>query len=125
MSGDVADPVTLPDGRRLDTYLGGAEDGPVGTILYHHGSPSSGMLPPGMEAAAAGLGLKLVGFSRAGYGSSSRRPGRSVADIVTDAVDLLDALGIGRLACWAGLAADRMPSPAPRWRQIGSRRPHP
>jgi pimeloyl-ACP methyl ester carboxylesterase len=47
-----------------------------------------------MQAACAALGVRLVSFSRAGYGSSTRRPGRSVADIVDDAIDVLDVLGV-------------------------------
>ena len=67
----TTDPIRTRDGRRLDLYLGGAPDGPPGTVLYHHGSPSSGVLPPMWDAAAADLGLRLVGFSRAGYGTAT------------------------------------------------------
>ena len=119
-----ATPVILRDGRRLDVYVGGADAGPAGTVLYHHGSPNSGILPPAMDAAARDRGLRLIGFSRAGYGGSSRREGRSVADNVTDAVDLLDALdvpwawvlgwsggGPHAIAC-AAVAPDRFPGAA-------------
>ena len=56
------------------------------------------------DAAAADLGLRLIGFSRAGYGSSDRREGRSVADNVTDAVDVLDAVGVNQawVIGWSG-----------------------
>lgn len=100
----MSEPMRARDGRRLDIYLGGAADGPRGTVLYHHGSPSSGILPPMWDAAASDLGLHLVGFSRAGYGSSDRREGRSIADNVTDAVDVLDAVGVDRawVIGWSG-----------------------
>lgn len=87
--------VQTRDGRRLDVYLAGDPDA-TRTVQYHHGSPSSGGILPSWDAAAAERGLRLVGFTRAGYGSSSRREGRSVADNVTDAVDVLDALGVAR-----------------------------
>ena len=38
-------------------------------------------------------GLRYVAFSRAGYGSSTRRPGRSVGDVVDDARTVLDHVG--------------------------------
>ncbi len=125
--------VSARDGRSLDVYLGGAEDGARGTVLYHHGSPASGLQGPGVSAACAELGLRLVSFSRAGYGSSSRRPGRSVADVVEDATDVLDALDLDRawvfgwsgggphaLACVA-LAPERFPGAA----LIGGVAPYP
>jgi pimeloyl-ACP methyl ester carboxylesterase len=56
------------------------------------------------DRAASDLGLRLIGFSRAGYGGSDRRPGRSVADNVTDAVEVLDAHGVERawVIGWSG-----------------------
>jgi pimeloyl-ACP methyl ester carboxylesterase len=100
----MTDPIQTRDGRRLDVYLGGDPDGPGGTILYHHGSPSSGVQPPMWDRAARDRGLRLVSFSRSGYGSSSRREGRSVADNVTDAVDVLDAIGVDQawVIGWSG-----------------------
>ena len=38
-------------------------------------------------------GWRLVTFSRAGYGGSSRAPGRTVADVVADCRAVLDAVG--------------------------------
>ncbi len=121
------------DGRSLDVYVGGETSAPRGTLLYLHGSPSSGIQPPGMQAAAAALGLHVVSFSRAGYGSSSRHEGRSVGSIVADATDVLDALGASQawvlgwsgggphaLAC-AALAPERFPAAA----LIGGVAPYP
>src|SRR5206468_10043201 len=39
-------------------------------------------------------------FERAGYGGSTARPSRTVADVVPDAEAILDALGIERCATW-------------------------
>ena len=49
-------------------------------------------------------GLRYVAFSRAGYGSSTRRPGRSVADVVDDARIVLDHVGAERAVTigWSG-----------------------
>ena len=88
----MPDPVafTLPDGRRLDLYVAGGEGIP---LVFHHGSPSSGIEFPPLVAALAERGMRFVGYSRAGYGSSTRRPGRSVADIAEDVRSILDHLG--------------------------------
>jgi len=65
--------VTTPDGRSLDLYLAGPPDGDV--LLFHSGTPSV-PLPyrPAVDLMAE-RGLRYVAFSRAGYGSSTRRPG--------------------------------------------------
>ncbi len=105
MSSTVASAsIRTRDGRSLDVYRGGADAGARGTVLYLHGSPSAGIQGPGMAAACAAQGMQLISFSRAGYGSSSRRPGRSVADVVDDAADVLDALDVERawVLGWSG-----------------------
>jgi pimeloyl-ACP methyl ester carboxylesterase len=125
--------VPTRDGRHLDVRFGGDIDAPAGHVLYHHGTPSSGLISSGWDAAAAAAGVRLVSFTRAGYGSSSRREGRSVADNVTDALDILDALDVERswvlgwsgggphaIACLA-VAPDRFPGAA----TIGGVAPYP
>ena len=80
-----------PDGRSLDLYLAGPPDGEV--LLFHAGTPSAAVpYPPAIDVMAE-RGLRYVAFSRAGYGSSTRRPGRTVADVVDDARTVLDHLG--------------------------------
>ena len=83
--------VITPDGRSLDLYLAGPPDGEV--LLFHAGTPSAALpYPPAIDVMAE-RGLRYVAFSRAGYGSSTRNPGRSVADVVDDARTVLDHLG--------------------------------
>jgi pimeloyl-ACP methyl ester carboxylesterase len=93
----------LPDGRLLDVFL----DGPVtGTpLVYHMGTPSAGGPTFGpLVDALAERDLRFVSFSRPGYGSSTRREGRSVADVVEDTVAVLDAIGAERcyVIGWSG-----------------------
>ena len=92
----------LPDGRSLDVFLDGP---PSGTpLVYHVGTPSAGIpWAPEVEAFAK-RGLRYVSFSRPGYGSSTRRPGRSVADVVDDTIAVLDAIGADRCHVfgWSG-----------------------
>ncbi|HZU13308.1 MAG TPA: alpha/beta hydrolase [Chloroflexota bacterium] len=94
--------VTLEDGRHLDIYRSGPEDARV--LLFHHGTPGSRAPFRDIENAAHRHGFQLVTLSRPGYGSSTRQPGRSVADVVADTVQVLDAVGADRcvVAGWSG-----------------------
>jgi pimeloyl-ACP methyl ester carboxylesterase len=91
-----------PDGRTLDTYVGGPERSVP--LLFHNGTPSSGQLYAPFVEAAAQRGLRMVSFSRAGYGSSTRNPGRSVADVIPDVAAVLDQLDAHRFYTlgWSG-----------------------
>ena len=63
------------------------------------------MLPfAAIERAVHRRGLRLVTYSRAGYGASTRRPGRDVAAVVSDVAAMLDHLGAARCltAGWSG-----------------------
>lgn len=94
--------LTLPDGRLLDHRVTGPEDGVP--LVYLHGTPSALVPIRALERAAHAAGLRLVTFSRAGYGASTRREGRSVADDADDVAALLDHLGAERcvVAGWSG-----------------------
>jgi pimeloyl-ACP methyl ester carboxylesterase len=90
--------VTTPDGRTLHAYEAGDRSGEL--VLVHHGTPCSGLLAGQWAESAARLGIRLVGFDRAGYGGSARRAGRSVADAASDTAALADALGVERFRSW-------------------------
>jgi pimeloyl-ACP methyl ester carboxylesterase len=78
----------------LDVELSGPADGPV--VLFHTGTPAAGrMFAPQVDAGAA-RGLRHLAYSRPGYGSSDRRPGRRVADCAQDVEAILDGLQIDR-----------------------------
>ncbi|SEQ71353.1 alpha/beta fold hydrolase [Microlunatus flavus] len=91
-----------PDGRDLDVLVSGPEDGVP--LLFHHGTPASSVPLRAWSRAAQERGLRLVTWSRPGYGSSTRRPGRRVVDDADDVAVLLDHLGAGRCvtAGWSG-----------------------
>jgi pimeloyl-ACP methyl ester carboxylesterase len=72
-------PFDLPDGRRLDLYLGGPDDGVP--LVSHHGTPGAGIPVASFVEAAAERGLRWVSYSRPGYGASTRLAGRTVAAI--------------------------------------------
>ena len=96
--------LTLSDGRVLDVRLDGASDRESGVLLYHHGTPSSGRVSADVVRSAGSQGLQVLSWSRPGYATSTRQPGRSVADVASDAREVLDQLGIERAFTmgWSG-----------------------
>jgi pimeloyl-ACP methyl ester carboxylesterase len=65
-------------------------------LVYHHGTPLSGLLPTFWAQVAQVEGVRLVSFDRAGYGGSERRAGRRIADVVADTEAVADTLGAAR-----------------------------
>lgn len=94
--------VATSDGRTLDVFAADP-DGPV-PLLFHNGTPSTGQLYAPFVEETARRGLRMVSFSRAGYGASSRNPGRTVGDVVRDVAAVLDHLGADRFYTlgWSG-----------------------
>ena len=84
--------MTLPDGRSADVFVGGADAGMA--LIAHHGTPGDASRFAAWDDATLRHGLRLVAFSRPGYATSTRLPGRSVADVAADVTALADALGI-------------------------------
>lgn len=94
--------IELPDGRALDVEVTGPDAGVP--LVFHHGTPSAVPQLRAMQRAVHARGLRLVTFSRPGYGSSTRRVGRAVADVAGDVGAILDHLGAARclVAGWSG-----------------------
>jgi pimeloyl-ACP methyl ester carboxylesterase len=92
----------LPDGRRLDVTITGPADGTP--LVFHHGTPGSTVQLRTITTAVHDHGLRMVTYSRAGYGDSTRLPGRTVASVVDDVAHLLDHVGADRclVAGWSG-----------------------
>ena len=86
--------IRTPDGRTLECHVAGPPEGDV--LLFHDGTPGSGLPPDAFVETAAARNLRSVTFARPGYATSTRRPGRSVADVAEDAVAVLDHFGADR-----------------------------
>ena len=94
--------IELPDGRSLDLWQAGPPDGEP--LVFHHGTPAAGLPFEHHVREMAARGLRYVGWTRPGYGSSSRHPGRTVGDDAADGRAVLDQLGIERawVVGWSG-----------------------
>jgi pimeloyl-ACP methyl ester carboxylesterase len=94
--------LATPDSRSLDLFLAGPQDGTP--LIFHFGTPSDAAPYPPFVEAMARRGLRHVSWNRPGYGTSTRRPGRSVADVVEDARAVLDHIGAERayVVGWSG-----------------------
>jgi pimeloyl-ACP methyl ester carboxylesterase len=93
--------LTLSDGRTLDYRV----SRPKGMgLVFHHGTPGAATPVGAIDRAAHERGLRVIAISRPGYGKSSRKLGRSVADVVTDTAQVLAALGVEEclVAGWSG-----------------------
>src|SRR4051812_46564083 len=96
--------VPTPDGRELEVLLAGAEDG--FPIVSHHGTPQGVVPEPVIDAPAAERGLRVISYSRPGYGESSPPPAATatIADDIQDVTAILDHLGLDRFLTigWSG-----------------------
>lgn len=94
--------LTLPDGRALDVEVTGPAGGTP--LVFHHGTPGARVQRTDLAEAVHRRGLRLVTYSRPGYGSSQRRAARSVVDAAGDVDAVLDSLDAPRCltAGWSG-----------------------
>ena len=94
--------IELADGRLLDFRVSGSPD--ATPFVMQHGTPGSLVAFRKVEQAVHRRGLRMVTFSRAGYGGSTRNRGRRVADVTSDLEALLDHLGAARCVTlgWSG-----------------------
>ena len=85
----------LPDGRELAWRWWGDEGGIP--VLRIQGTPSSRVQRNPDPNVQKSLGVRYLMADRPGYGDSTRKPGRSIADVAGDYIALLDHLGIERI----------------------------
>ncbi|MER7071256.1 alpha/beta hydrolase [Terrabacter sp. NPDC000476] len=87
--------VRLPDGRRLDVWQGGDPSGRP--VLFLHGTPGGRLQAALGDGPARRAGVRLLAFSRPGYGGSSDAR-TSLASVADDAAAVADLLGVDRFA---------------------------
>ena len=88
------------DGRVIAFAVWGDPSGfPVMSL---HGTPGSRLQRWPNEELYSRLGICLVTHDRAGYGQSTRRRGRNIAEEVDDVVTLADLLGFERFGVSGG-----------------------
>lgn len=87
--------------QQLDAFIAGEGDD---LLIYHHGTPAAGPIDAAIVEAAAEHGFRVAELVRPGYGSSTRQPGRIVADVVPLVEALADELGAKRFVTmgWSG-----------------------
>ena len=83
--------VRLPDGRRLDVWQGGDPRGVP--VLFFHGTPGGRLQAALGDGAARRTGVRLVAFSRPGYGGSTD-DATTLTTVADDAAHLMGDLGI-------------------------------
>jgi pimeloyl-ACP methyl ester carboxylesterase len=98
--------MTVDDGRRLEVLTAGNPGGYP--WLWIPGTPSAAVDHPRLDDLTTKLDLRLVTWSRPGYGGSAPRPlppeGPRIVDDVPDIEAMLDALAIDEfvVAGWSG-----------------------
>jgi pimeloyl-ACP methyl ester carboxylesterase len=94
--------ITSTGGRSVEVLTAGPSDGTP--LVFHSGTPAGLVAFQPMIDAAADRGLRLVMYSRPGYGNSDPQPGRLVADAAADVAAILDHLGAQNFVTvgWSG-----------------------
>ena len=76
---------------------------PKGTPVFSlHGTPGSRVTRHPDAEVYRRAGVRAITYDRAGYGLSTRLPGRSIAHAAADVATIADALGIERFAVTGG-----------------------
>jgi pimeloyl-ACP methyl ester carboxylesterase len=87
-------------GRRVDYCLYGPAS--ARPVVFEYGTPGTRWLSGQLIGAAARAGVQLLVLDRPGYGTSTRRSGRRIIDVVDDIVAVVDAVGWQEFAVWGG-----------------------
>lgn len=89
------DLLRLPDGRVLQLWHGGDARG--APVLFFHGTPDCRLAAASGHEAATAAGVRLLAFSRPGYGASTPGPSDHLT-VADDTVAVADALDVETFA---------------------------
>jgi pimeloyl-ACP methyl ester carboxylesterase len=95
-----AQSVSVSDGRVLEVVTAGPASGLP--LIVHHGTPDAARHFNPVVEAGAERGLRHIGYSRPGFGGSTRLAGRTVASCALDVAAIADALGYDRFYTLGG-----------------------
>jgi pimeloyl-ACP methyl ester carboxylesterase len=90
--------IETADGRTLTVREAGDATGVP--VLMHSGTPGSSLLYGPHIRDAEERGIRLFSYDRPGYGRSTRKPGRTIADCAADVAAVCDALDVERFCVW-------------------------
>ena len=93
---ETALPVPTPDGGLLLAAAFGPHDGRP--VVLCHGTPGSRLFSVPDPGVLDRAGVRLLTYDRPGYGGSTPRDGRTVADAAADVSLVADALTVQRFA---------------------------
>jgi pimeloyl-ACP methyl ester carboxylesterase len=85
----------LRDGRKMAWRWWGDPDGKP--LLRIQGTPASRLYRNPDSSVQRDLGVRYLMIDRPGYGGSTRKPGRGIADVADDLDAVLEAHGIDRI----------------------------
>lgn len=73
-------------------------------VIFFHGTPSDAAIWTDWLALLETASMGAIAFSRPGYGGSTRRIARQVADINKDVIEIIDAFGVDKFVAvgWSG-----------------------
>ena len=100
MTATIPATTSTADGRTLAFCEWGDPKG--SPVFSLHGTPGSRLTRHPDEEVYRRAGARVITYDRAGYGLSTRLPGRSVAHAAADVATIADALGIERFAVTGG-----------------------
>jgi len=86
---------TLPDGREMAWCWWGEPDGTP--LLRIQGTPASRLYRNPDSSVQRELGVRYLMIDRPGYGGSTRKPGRGIADVADDLAAVVRAHGVERI----------------------------
>lgn len=86
---------TLPDGREMAWRWWGEPDGTP--VLRIQGTPASRLYRNPDSSVQQALGVRYLMIDRPGYGGSTRKPGRGIADVADDLAAVVRAHGVERI----------------------------
>ena len=104
--------IRTPDGRTLECHVAGPPEGDV--LLFHDGTPGSGLPPDAFVETAAARNLRSVTFARPGYGTSTRRRAGASRTLPRTPWRSLTTSGPIGASRWAPRAVARTPWRVPR-----------